>query len=178
MKSRITSGSRALVVTDLFFLAVMSAAFISSHCGCAGSKKNSTVGSGSEACTRKPGTGILEPESYNKLFEKGQAAYYIQEDKNLLLAARIKKDSDAADMVGKLLILIITSFDFICDNREKIILVCYKGLVSENDNVGMVVNVSDIKLFQEEKIDIGKLADRSQSRERVDLSSVSSIIYK
>ena len=165
-------------MTTLIFLSVMSAALISAHCGCGGLKKNSNADPGAAACTRKPGTGVLEPESYNKLFKKGQAAYYIQEDKNLLLAARIKKDADAADMVGKLLILIITSFDFICDKREKIILVCYKGIVSEMDNVGMVVNVDDIRLLQEEKIDISELADRSQSRERVDLSSVSSVIYR
>ncbi|MFH1438209.1 MAG: hypothetical protein ABIJ56_21050 [Pseudomonadota bacterium] len=177
MKSRITSGSKAFIVA-VIFLAALPAALIGAPCGCGGPRKNSTVGPGGEACTSKPGTGALEPGSYNKLFEKGQAAYYVQEDKNLLLAARIKKESNAADMIGKLLILIITSFDFICDKREKIILVCYKGHVAESDNVGMVVNVSDIRLFQEEKIDIGNLADRSQSRERVDLSSVSSVIYK
>jgi len=102
----------------------------------------------------------------------------VAEGDNLLLAIRIKEDMETAEVMGKFLVLITSKFDFYCDKRKQIILVCYKGLIEEKRNIGMLIEVSDLKMLQKGIIDIDELSERAKYIEGLDMGSVKSLIYK
>ena len=146
--------------------------------GCSGAHK---AAPGAEpAGTCKPAAGLVElsPKTFHGFFESQQAAYYVAEGDNLLLAVRVKEEKDTAEVLGKLLVLVATKFDFRCEKRKQIILVSYKGFIEEKRNVGMLVEVTDLRLLQGEVIDIDELSERAKYIERLDLGSIKSLIVK
>lgn len=147
-------------------------------CRCSGSEKGTPTSAAGTKCTLAEGTDELNPQTYHKYFEKHQAAYYVAEGDNLLLAIRIKEDMETAEVMGKFLVLVTSRFDFYCDKRKQIILVCYKGLIEEKRNIGMLIEVSDLKMLQKGIIDIDELSERAKYIEGLDMGSVKSLIYK
>lgn len=148
-------------------------------CGaCSGTQKGAAGAAPSNKCERAPGLAELSPGGFHKYFESHQAAYYVAEGDNLLLAVRVKEELDTAEVLGKLLALVATKFDFKCEKRKQIILVSYKGFIEEKRNVGMLVEVTDLRLLQSEVIDIDELSERAKYIEGLDLGSVKSLIVK
>jgi hypothetical protein len=145
---------------------------------CSGAHK--AGGGAAPAAKCKPAEGLAElsPQSFHGFFESQQAAYYVAEGDNLLLAVRVKEEMDTAEVLGKLLALVATKFDFRCEKRKQIILVSYKGFIEEKRNIGMLVDVTDLRLLQGEVIDIDELSERARYIEGLDLGSIKSLIVK
>jgi len=171
MTLSVTNGARSCLIAA----AVLLLAF----CGCGGERK---AGAGTPAkqpsCELAPDTSELKPEPFQKLFASHQAAYYVAEGDNILLAIRIKEDLDTAEVMGKFLALVTTKFDFACEKHAQIILVCYKGFIEEKRNIGMLLDIGDLRLLQKGDIGIDEIADRARYIEGLDLGSVKSLIYK
>ena len=172
-------GTQAAGRLSLASLCVLAGALaLAVGCGCSGAKKDGKTSTSASSCVPKTGTQLLMPQTYHKFFEKDQAAYYLEEGSNLLLAIRVKEELNPAEVMGKFLALVTSKFDFGCDTREKLILICYKGLIEEKRNVGMMVTVGDLRLMQEGTIGIDELSDRAKYVEGLDLSSIKPLIIK
>jgi hypothetical protein len=159
-------------------MALVGALAPAAGCSCSGAKKEDKTPASGPSCTQKAETETLQPQTFHKFFEKDQAAYYLEEGSNLLLAIRVKEELSPSEVMGKFLALIISKFDFICDAREKLILICYQGVIEEKRNVGMMVAVSDLKMMQEGKIGIDELSERAKYVEGLDLSSIRPLMVK
>lgn len=129
-------------------------------------------------CLLKEDSKVLNPENFNRYFKKKQAAYYIEEGENLLLAIRIKKSAEIEEVIGRFFSLIITKFDFHCDSRKKIIIVCYKGYIEEKNNIGMLLDVKDITKFQDGVLSLDELSERIKYVKGLNLSSVKPLLIK
>jgi hypothetical protein len=147
-------------------------------CGCGGEHKAGVGTPAKQSCSRTPDTTELKPEPFQKMFKSHQAAYYVAEGENILLAIRVKEDLDTAEVMGKFLALVTTKFDFVCEKHVQIILVCYKGFIEEKRNIGMLLDIGDLRLLQRGDIGIEELSDRARYIEGLDLGSVKSLIYK
>ncbi len=149
--------------------------------GCSGAGR----GRGAEAtvltegkCVPIQGRKTLRPQTFRALFEAGQAVYYIEENGTVLLLIRLKEEIDPAETLGKFLALAVRKFDFVCDDREKLILVCYQGALEERRNVGVMISVDDLKSLQEGRIEIDTLSERASYVEGLDVSSVQHLVVK
>ena len=175
MTRSMPNGARSFLIAA----AVLPLAFCLAFCGCGGERK---AGAGTPAkqpsCSRTPDTTELKPEPFQKMFASHQAAYYVAEGENILLVIRIKEDLDTAEVMGKFLALVTTKFDFVCEKHAQIILVCYKGIIEEKRNIGMLLDIVDLRLLQRGDIGIEELTDRARYIEGLDLGSVKSLIYK
>jgi len=120
----------------------------------------------------------LTAETFHARFEEEQAAYYVEEGGTLLLLVRAKEGADEAEVVGRLLVLLAAAYDFGCDPREMVLLVCYKGVIAEKRNVGILVKTADLALLQSGKMDIDGLTERALYRTGISLKSVEHLVGK
>lgn len=143
--------------------------------GC-GSGEKVVSNSSKQTCIPSEGRVPLTQENFYRMFEKNQAAYYIEEKPNLLLAVRVKEGLDKSEIMGKFISIIFSKFDFLCDNREKLILICYTGLPGERKNLGVMFRIQDIRKMQEGKIKLDELTEMAKFSENLDLSSITPML--
>jgi len=121
---------------------------------------------------------LLDEQSWASLFEKEQAAYFIEAESTVWLVLRLTEDADEASVLGHVFGIVANRFDWSIDPRTNLVLIAYKGAVEKRQNYGIKVRIETLSLLQAGQITIDELTEEAGYLMNADLGALKPFITK